>query len=252
MSYEFDPASVRVIILAGGRGSRLAPYTTVLPKPLMPIGDMPILEVVLRQLGSQGFRRITLCVGYLASLLEAYCGDGRKWDVSIDYSREHIPLGTAGPIALVEGLDRTFLVMNGDLLTTLDYVDMVRFHQERQAVATVGLFHKPVNIDLGVIETDGLDRVTTYVEKPTLTYDVSMGVYVFDPRILEYIPKGQYLNLPDLIRQLISRGEPVVGYRFDGEWLDIGRREDYSEAIDLFATKRSVFLPDQSMGQDAW
>lgn len=237
-------ARLCAVILAGGRGRRLAPYTAILPKPLMPIDDMPILEVVVRQLQHAGIRDITLAVGYLASLLEAYFGDGSKWGVRISYSREESPLGTAGPLTLVSGLERTFLVMNGDLLTTLDYTAMVRFHREHGAVATVGLFDKEVKIDLGVIETDDDHHITGYVEKPTLHYQVSMGVYVMEPAVLRYIPAGQKFDLPDLVRALIADGLPVIGYHFNGYWLDIGRQEDYAQAVELFQRERARFLPD--------
>jgi NDP-mannose synthase len=242
MRAEGELAGHRAVILAGGKGARLAPYTTVLPKPLMPIGDMPILEIVIRQLRRAGVRDITLSVGYLASLLEAYFGDGHRWDVSLCYSRETEPLGTAGPLALVPGLDDTFLVMNGDLLTTLDYTEMARRHRESGAAATLGLFQKQVKIDLGVIEADGGSRVSGYVEKPTLTYEVSMGIYVMEPRVLGYIPRGQRFDLPDLIKSLIADRQPIMGYRFDGHWLDIGRQEDYAHAVEIFERDRAVFL----------
>ncbi len=234
----------RAVILAGGKGTRLAPYTAVLPKPLMPIEDMPILEIVIRQLRRAGVRNITLSVGYLASLLEAYLGNGSKWGVRIRYSREETPLGTAGPLTLVSGLKRTFLVMNGDLLTTLDYSAMVRFHREHGAVATVGLYDKEVKIDLGVLEIDDDHHITGYVEKPTLHYQVSMGVYVMEPAVLRYIPAGQKFDLPDLVRALIADGLPVIGYHFNGYWLDIGRQEDYAQAVELFQRERARFLPD--------
>ncbi len=235
---------IRAVILAGGKGRRLAPYTTILPKPLMPIDNMPILEVVIRQLQNAGIRDITLAVGYLASLLEAYFGTGSKWDVRIRYSHEDEPLGTAGPLALLaHDLKRTFLVMNGDLLTTLDYTAMVRFHHEQGAVATVGLFDKVVHLDLGVIETDNAHRVTGYVEKPILRYQVSMGVYVMEPEVLRYIPIGERFDLPELVKALIADGLPVIGYHFDGYWLDIGRQEDYVQAVELFQRERSRFLP---------
>jgi NDP-sugar pyrophosphorylase family protein len=242
-----DPGlnKLRAVILAGGKGRRLAPYTTILPKPLMPINDMPILEVVIRQLRGAGIRDITLSVGYLSSLLEAYFGNGSKWGVRIHYSREETPLGTAGPLALVSGLGSPFLVMNGDLLTTLDYAAMIRFHREHGAVATVGLFDKEVKIDLGVIETDGDDHITGYVEKPTFCYQISMGVYVMEPDVLRYIPTGAQFDLPDLIRALIAEELPVIGYRLSGHWLDIGRQEDFTRAVEMFERNRALFLPDE-------
>lgn len=234
---------MKAIILAGGKGTRLAPYTTVLPKPLMPINDMPILEVVLRQLAHHGFYEITLAVGYLAELLMAYCGDGSKFSIKLSYSREETPLGTAGPIALVPDLKETFLVMNGDLLTTLDYGEMWRYHRERGAIATLASFQRDVRIDLGVIESNAANWVTNYVEKPTYRYAVSTGVYIFEPTILNYISRGQRLDLPELMLSLLSQGERVSSYPFTGYWLDIGRHDDYEAAIREFEAHRHEFLP---------
>lgn len=234
---------MRAIVLAGGKGTRLAPYTTVLPKPLMPIGDVPILEVVLRQLGHHGFNHVSLAVGYLAELLMAYCGDGSRFGVSIDYSREEQPLGTAGPIALVKDLTETFLVMNGDLLTTVDYSAMLAAHRSAGALVTVATFEKTVKIDLGVLELAGDSAIVDYVEKPTMRYQVSMGIYLFEPRILTYLPRGQRLDLPELVKQLLAKKERVLAYRHDGYWLDIGRHDDYLEAQREFEAKRSQFLP---------
>jgi NDP-mannose synthase len=236
---------IRAVILAGGRGTRLYPYTAVLPKPLMPIGDMPILEVLIRQLRRAGIRHITICVGHLASLLEAYFGNGERWDVAIDYSREDRPLGTAGPLALVREVSGTFLVMNGDLLTTMDYAAMQRWHVEQRALVTVGLFRKRVKIDLGIVETDGDVQITGYIEKPTLDYQVSMGIYMMEPLVLAYIPQDRPFDLPDLVRTLIADKQRVFGYRFDGQWLDIGRPEDYACAADLFEKDRGLFLPGE-------
>ncbi len=235
---------MKAVILAGGKGTRLAPYTTILPKPLMPIGDMPILEIVLRQLAYYGFDDISLAVGYLAELLMAYCGDGSKFKVKIAYSHEQQPLGTAGPIALVPDLDETFLVMNGDLLTSLDYGAMYRYHKERGAIATLAAYQREVKIDLGVIEIDEDNWVQDYVEKPTYHYAVSTGVYIFEPKILDFIPFNQRLDLPELVLRLISQGQRVNVYRFDGYWLDIGRHDDYELAMDEFAIHRDSFLPN--------
>ena len=238
---------MKAVILAGGKGTRLAPYTTVLPKPLMPIGDMPILEIVLRQMANYGFKDVTLAVGYLAELLMAYCGDGSKFGISVNYSREEHPLGTAGPIALVPKLDDTFLVMNGDLLTTLDYGKMYRYHKERKAIATLAAYQREVKIDLGVIDISDDDWVIDYIEKPTYKYSVSTGVYIFEPQVLDFITPDQRLDLPELVLRLIDQGHPVNVYRFDGYWLDIGRHDDYEKAIDEFSAHRNSFLPDNEM-----
>jgi NDP-sugar pyrophosphorylase family protein len=233
---------MRAIVLAGGKGTRLAPYTTVLPKPLMPIGEMPILEIVLRQLAYHGIKDISLAVGYLAELLMAYCGDGSKFNVRLNYSREEQPLGTAGPISLIPNLDETFLVMNGDLLTTLDYMAMLKYHRDRGAPATLACYKRDVKIDLGVIEMDSDNWVANYIEKPTYHYAVSMGIYIFEPEILNYVERGQRLDLPELVLRLIHAGQKVNIYNFDGHWLDIGRHDDYQSAIEEFSVHRNEFL----------
>ena len=233
---------MRAVILAGGRGTRLAPYTTVLPKPLMPVGDMPILELLIRRLEASGIRRVTVAVGHLASLIRAYFGDGSAWGVELDYSMEDMPLGTAGPLGLVQGLDSTFLVMNGDLLTDLDFTGLVAEHTRSGVVATVGTFRRDIKIDLGVIdEADGL--VTGYTEKPTFHFLVSMGVYVFEPAVLDMIPADTRMDLPDLIQALLSAGQPVAGHRHPGYWLDIGRPDDYELAQQDYAQIKATLLP---------
>ena len=235
---------MKAVVLAGGKGTRLLPYTTILPKPLMPIGDIPILEVLLRQMKRAGINHVVLTVGHLASLLRAYFGDGKQWDLDITYSQEQIPFGTAGPIALVKDLDKTFLVTNGDVLTTLDIRKLVAFHKKKGAIATIAAHRRQVRIDLGVIQSDGDDRVSGYIEKPTTEYTVSMGVYVFEPRVLEYIPVGRYLDFPSLILKLIASGETVSSYTFDGYWMDLGRPDDYVQANQDFNNMKTQFLPE--------
>ena len=236
---------MRAVVLAGGKGTRLEPYTTILPKPLMPIGEMPILEVLLRQMKRAGIDHVVLTVGHLASLLRAYFGNGAQWDLDITYSQEQVPLGTAGPIALVKGLDKIFLVTNGDVLTTLDIDKLIAFHKQKSGIATIAAHRRQVKIDLGVIQWDGDNRVSGYIEKPTTDYTVSMGVYVFEPRILDYIPVGQYLDFPDLILKLIDKGEMVNGYVFDGYWMDLGRPDDYMQANQDFIDMKNQFLPEE-------
>jgi NDP-sugar pyrophosphorylase family protein len=235
---------MRAVILAGGKGTRLAPYTTILPKPLMPVGDMSILEIVIRQLARHGFDDLTLAVGYLSELLMAYCGDGSKFNVRLTYSHEDQPLGTAGPIALVPDLNDTFLVMNGDLLTTINFSSMLKYHHERGALATLACYQRDVNIDLGVIEVDANNWVVNYIEKPTYHYSVSMGIYLFEPAILQYIQKNHRLDLPELVIELLKEGRKVNVYNFDGYWLDIGRPDDYERAIEEFSKQRQLFLPE--------
>ena len=234
---------MQVVILAGGKGTRLRPYTAVLPKPLMPVADMPILEVVVRQLKRAGFTEIIMAVGHLASLIEVYFGDGSQWGLKIRYSREGKPLGTAGPIALIEGLSPSFLVMNGDVLTNLDYREFIAYHQQEGSLATIAMYNKAVDITLGVIEANERNDIYNYIEKPTLHYKVSMGVYAFGERVLRYIEPGEYLDFPDLIKLLLANGEQVKGYPFEGIWFDIGCKEDYEQAIEILEGSRNeLFL----------
>jgi len=233
---------MRAVILAGGKGTRLAPYTSVFPKPLVPIGDMPILQVVIHQLRHYGFTHITLTVGHLATLLQAFFQDGSQYGVRIDYVIEDEPLGTAGPLVFVPDLKEAFLVMNGDVLTTLNYTELVQYHKRMGAVATVAMHRRQVKIDLGVIQLDGDNRVKGYIEKPLYDYNVSMGIYVFAPRVLSYIPSGEYFDFPDLVQRLLESGETILGYPYEGYWLDIGRPDDYEQAVQDFEKMRSRFL----------
>lgn len=237
---------MKVVILAGGRGRRLMPYTVVLPKPLMPIGDAPILEVVIKQLSRHGFREIILATGYLMELLRAYFNDGRKYGVKIEYSKEEVPLGTAGPLKKISGLENTFLVMNGDILTTLDYSKLISFHQKKGGIATIAMHKRKVKVDFGVMEVDAEDRVTGYAEKPTLNYLVSMGIYVFEPEVLDYIKANERLDFPDLVKRLLENEERVESYPSDDYWLDIGRPDDYGKAIDDFEKMKDEFFGKKS------
>ena len=234
---------MKAVILAGGKGTRLAPYTTVLPKPLMPIGDMPILEVILRQLKWHNCEEVTLAVGHLSELLMAFFNNGSKLGLKINYSLEDKPLGTAGPLTLIKDLDEPFIVMNGDVLTDLNYSDLQRFHHERKSIATIATYQRTVKIDFGVVEADGENYLANYTEKPSIDYRVSMGVYFFSPGVLRFIPPDTYFDFPDLIKRLIEKGEKVSSYPFSGYWLDIGRHDDYENAISEFEQKRNLFLP---------
>jgi NDP-sugar pyrophosphorylase family protein len=229
---------VRAIILAGGKGVRLAPLTEVFPKPLVPIGGMPVLEIVIRHLKANGFHRLTLAVGYLADLIRAYFKDGSRWGVKIDYSYEPQPLGTAGPLGLIDGLNETFLVMNADILTNMDYQDLIGYHREQGGVATIGAFEREVQIDLGVIVSDGHGHIKDYLEKPSHRYLVSMGIYIFEPQVLEFLSGEGYLDFPDLVKRLLKADLSVCFYPFSGYWLDIGRHEDYSKAAEEFEQLR--------------
>ncbi|MFN8060127.1 MAG: sugar phosphate nucleotidyltransferase [Vicinamibacterales bacterium] len=233
---------MKAVILAGGKGRRLAPYTTVLPKPLMPIGDMPILEVVLRQLKRASIDEVIIAIGHLGELIRVFFGDGSRLGLPIRYVTEDTPLGTVGPLAFIENLSETFLLMNGDVLTTLDYGALVAAHRAGRATATIAIHERPVHIDYGVLEVDEANRLTNFIEKPTLKYRVSMGVYAFERSVVRHVERGRPLDFPDLVKKLLREGEPVMGYPFDGYWLDIGRPDDYARAVEEFEARRTDFL----------
>ena len=235
---------MKAVILAGGRGTRLAPYTYVLPKPMMPIGDRTILEILLRQMKRAGINQVVLTVGHLAGLMQAFYQDGQQFDLDITYSFEPKPLGTAGPLALVPDLNNTFLVSNGDILTLLDINDFTEFHHQHGGICTIATHERKHHVDLGVIEqNDDEFLITGYIEKPTLDYKVSMGLYIFEPEVLQYIPKDEYLDFPDLVLKLIEAGEHVIGYPYTGYWMDLGNPEDYTQATNDFNKMRTQFLP---------
>jgi len=235
---------MKAIILAGGKGRRLEPYTTVLPKPLMPIGDMPIIEIVIRQLSYYGIKDIIIAVGYLGELIEAFLGDGKKYKVRINYSREEQPLGTAGPISLIKGLDEAFMVLNGDLLTSMDHSKLVEYHKANSPLVTIGVCDCTHQVDLGVLKIDNNSGVQDYIEKPLFKYQVSMGIYVFEPEVIRYIPKNKKMDLPDLIKTLIFHKEKVLSYHCKDFWLDIGRRDDYEKAVREFESKKNLFVKE--------
>ena len=222
---------MKALILAGGKGRRLQPYTTTIPKPLMPIGDKAILEIVVQQLKEHGFTDIIMSIGHLGELIMAFFGDGSKYDVNIEYTKEDKPLGTAGPLSLIrDDMNEPFLMMNGDVLTNINYQELIRYHQKKGGIATVALNKRVVNIDFGITEIDDENRIVGYKEKPVIDYLVSMGVYIFNPEVLDYVEDDTYFDLPDLINRLISNGKTVNGYVFNGYWLDIGRHDDYERA----------------------
>lgn len=234
---------VTVVILAGGKGTRLAPYTTVLPKPLMPVGEMPILEIVIRQLQYYGFRNIVISVGHLAELISTFFGDGSKWQMNIRYVIEDKPLGTIGPLRLIEGLDRPFIVMNGDLLTDINFASLYAYHLEGKQQATVATTMKKVQISLGVLDVDADRRLVGFREKPVHTYTASMGIYVYDPSIIRMIAPETHYGFDNLMLDMLAGDQMVRVYPFDGLWLDIGRHEDYEQASNEFERHRERFLP---------
>lgn len=234
-------AGLRAVVLAGGKGVRLRPFTAVFPKPLVPLGNAPILEVLLERLIVFGISDITLALGHLSELIKAYFQERRRLTdrIRLDYVVEQEPTGTAGSLARVPNLDRTFLVMNGDLLTDLDLNGLVDFHRRQQAALTIAAHRRDVTIDFGVLQFDDALRINGYSEKPHHDYHVSMGIYVYEPSVLRFIERDRYLDFPDLVLRLIAAGERVCAYPSDCLWLDIGRPDDYAAAQELFAEKQS-------------
>jgi NDP-sugar pyrophosphorylase family protein len=231
-----------VVILAGGKGTRLMPYTTSLPKPLMPVGEYPILDILLRQLAGQGFRRITLAVGHLAGLIQAYFKEGQEWGVELEYAYETTPLGTAGPIARLPRNERALLVLNCYLLTTMDFRGILRYHYENRAAATIGTKRRTESVPFGVIEAGANGQISQYKEKPSLDYLVSMGIYVFSPAVREFIPRTQKFDFPELVNRLLAHGQKVQSFETDAYWMDIGRPDDYQRANEEFAEMEKAFF----------
>jgi NDP-mannose synthase len=231
---------MRAVILAGGKGTRLRPYTTVLPKPLIPVADRPILELVLRQLGHNGFNQIDLSVGHLGGLIKAYLDSIElPKGMELNYVWEDAPLGTAGALTMLEGLDEPFLAMNGDVLTTLDYAQLMRFHRGHEGGITIATHKQNVDIDLGVIESDD-GFVKEYVEKPTMRFDVSMGVYVYDPDVVELIPP-RHFDFPDVVNAMLQAGRKVAVYSGPGVWFDIGTVGEHERATAEIEAHPEIF-----------
>lgn len=238
----------RAVIMAGGKGSRLAPYTTVLPKPLLPVGDRSILDVVLRQLAGAGLTDVTIAVGHLAHLVRAVVGDGSRHGARVEYHAEDEPLGTAGSLARIDRLERTFLAMNGDILTTLDPRRLIAAHADAGNAMTIASHRRAVRADYGVLELDGRRAgetrlLTGYREKPETAVVVSMGIYVLEPRALAHVAVGRAFDIPELVLALLAAGEPVGSYLYDGYWLDVGRHDDYQLAIADFEELLPRLLP---------
>lgn len=232
---------MQAIILAGGKGRRLHPYTTVLPKPMMPIGDYPIIEVILRQLAHFSFTDVIISTGYLDSIIRAYLQSCEFETLQISFSHETTPLSTMGPLHLIDNLQDTFLVINGDILTDLNFSSLVKEHQEKKVIATVATYQRDSYIDFGVLYTDDNGYINKFQEKPVYHFNVSMGVYVFQKEILNDIPKGEPFGFDQLMLSLIEKKKPVYSYPHGGFWLDIGRPDDYERAISDFEEKREIF-----------
>lgn len=233
--------SKRAIVLAGGKGTRLRPYTVVLPKPLMPIGEYPILEVVVRQLVSNGFDHITLAVNHQAALIRSFFGDGSNWNVRIDYSQENSPMGTMGPLRLIKDLPENFLIMNGDILTDLNFDAFYNNHTKAGKIFTISSYQREQKVDYGVLLKTDSNLLCGFEEKPSHKYDVSMGIYMANREVLKYLPERPY-GFDNLMFDLLSDKVAVRVAPFDGYWLDIGRPDDYMQAIEEFESMKEKFL----------
>jgi NDP-mannose synthase len=231
------------VILAGGKGTRLKPFTITIPKPLLPLGDIPILEIVLQQLAFAGFERVVITLGHMAHLFHAVLGDGSRWKMRIDYCVEEEPLGTAGPLRLINNLDENFLVMNGDLLTTLNYRGLFNVHVLNSAFGTIALHRREVHIDYGVINTDENGLLKEYIEKPTIPYAVSMGINVLNRQCINFIPASGKFDMPQLMMAMHQAGRKVLCQETDCYWQDIGRFDDYQQASADFIDEPNKFLP---------
>jgi NDP-mannose synthase len=235
--------SKRAIILAGGKGARLRPYTVVLPKPLMPIGDYPVLEIIIRQLAFHGFDHITLTVNHQAEIIKAFFGDGSKWNIKIDYSYEDKPLSTMGPLKLIHDLPEDFLIMNGDVITDLDFNWFYSFHKNREKIFSISAFSRTEISEYGVLNTNSDNMLTGFVEKPKTEITVSMGIYMAKREILNHIPSDIAYGFDNLMLNLLDTKEEVLIHKHSGYWLDIGRPDDYMKAIDDLELLKEKIMP---------
>jgi NDP-sugar pyrophosphorylase family protein len=242
------------VIVAGGRGTRLAPYTTVLPKPLMPMVDRPIIDVVIRQLEHAGLSRVTIAVGHLGGLIESWVRNDPGYGIDVEFLYEDEPLGTAGALRNVQGLDGTFIAMNGDVLTSLNVADLLATHRATGSVATIATNTRRIPIEYGVVETAGsaeAERVVGLDEKPVHTFRVSMGVYAFEPEAVDYIEPGEPIDFPTLLERIMADGKEVASHHHAGYWRDIGNRDDYEMAVADFGNEPETFLAPKAAGATA-
>lgn len=224
----------RAVLLAGGKGTRLRPYTLTMPKPLVPIGDMPIIEIIIRQLVKFGFEHITITVNHMADMIKEFCGDGSKWGIKIDYSLETKPLSTMGPLKLIPDLPENFLVMNGDVLTDIDFSEFYIEHVNKESIFTISAYERDHKVDYGVLESNEENKLVAFKEKPILHYNVSMGVYMVNRKCLDIIPEDTFYGFDHLMLDLIKNNTPAIVRPYKGYWLDIGRPDDYEQACNEF------------------
>ena len=230
---------MKAVIHAGGMGTRLRPYSLVLPKPLMPIGECPVIETLLKWLRRNNIKEVFITIGYLGHLIRTVCGNGNQWGLEITYSEEPEPLGTVGPLRLIsEHLDDSFIMLNGDLITDLNLRSLILFHNFNKGIVTIATMMQNIHTNLGIIENDnnGSQRVKHFREKPIMKYQVSMGIYCVDPSVLDLIPVGIPFGFDDLMYIMLDNDLPVFAYEHDGYWFDLGRTEDFLKAQKKFNT----------------
>lgn len=234
---------MHAIVLAGGLGRRLRPYTNTVPKPLLPLGKTPLLEVILRQLRGYGFTSATLAVCYRGEQIRDYFSEGRQLGLRLDYSWSDRPLGTAGPLALVPRPERSCLVLNADILTTVDFADVLAVHDAAGVLGTIVLSRHSVPIDFGVVELNPDLTVQAYREKPTESHWISAGIYGVAPEVWDYLPVGEYLDIPTLVGKGVRHGHRIASYLHHGEWYDIGTISQYRMATEVFERHAATYLP---------
>jgi NDP-sugar pyrophosphorylase family protein len=232
--------SREAIILAGGKGTRLRPYTAVFPKPLMPVGEKCILDIILEQLADYGFKKVTLAVNHQAELIKAFIGDGKKYGLKVSYSLETKALSTMGPLKLMKGLPENFLVMNGDILSDINYKKFFDEHVKNEDLFTISAFKREHRVDYGVLETNTQNVLTAFKEKPTESFLVSMGIYMLNKSVIKSIPANTVFGFDHLMYKLLAEKKKVKVKEHSGEWLDIGRPDDYSNALELFEKIKGV------------
>jgi len=220
---------MEAVILAGGKGSRLMPHTAEVPKPMVPVGGRPIIEILLSRFRKAGVTKVHLAVNHLAEQIEAHLRDGSKLGLEIVYSKEDQPLSTVGPIRLMRDLPDSFIVANGDVLTDLSVKELFDFHREHGAELTVATCHRHDRIDYGVLDTDDNNTVTGFIEKPSYSFRVSMGIYVFSKSILDVVPQGKPFGFDELVLEMLRQKRRVMSFPYTGYWRDIGRPEDYAQ-----------------------
>lgn len=228
--FNYAPLPLRAVVMAGGFGTRLRPLTEELPKPMLPIGDKPLLEHIIERIKESGIHRVDLATHYKGDIIEEYFKDGDRFGVDIRYVREDQPLGSAGALSLIEESEEPILIINGDVLTEIDFRAMHNFHLEHGADMSVGVKKYTFDVPYGVVETDGVN-LTGIIEKPTLYQYINAGIYLINPNVCGFIPNDELYDMPDLINKLVEEGKRVISFPIREYWIDIGKHEDYEKAL---------------------